>query len=60
MQDNELETLNWKAIFHLEEFLIHSSNTIIHWDMVCDLRDGGEIRVDDRLLYKNGEFVIEF
>ena len=47
-------------IFHLGEFLIHSSNTIIHWDMVCDLRDGGEIWVDDHLLYKNGEFVIEF
>jgi len=30
----------------------------IHWDMICDLRDGGEIRVDDELLYKNGEFVI--
>ncbi len=32
----------------------------IHWDMVCDLREGGEIWVDDQLLYRNGEFVIEF
>ena len=32
----------------------------IHWDMICDLRDGGEIWVDDELLYKNGQFVIEF
>ena len=32
----------------------------IHWDMVCDLRDGGEIRVDDTLFYKNGKFVIKF
>jgi len=32
----------------------------IHWDMICDLRDGGEIWVDDELLYKNGRFVIEF
>jgi aminopeptidase len=30
----------------------------IHWDMVCDLRQGGEIRVDGELLYKNGDFVI--
>lgn len=32
----------------------------IHWDMVCDLRGGGEIWVDDQLMYKDGEFVIEF
>ena len=31
----------------------------IHWDMVCDMRDGGEIWVDDELLYKDGDFVIE-
>jgi aminopeptidase len=30
----------------------------IHWDMICNLRDGGEIRVDDELLYKDGKFVI--
>jgi aminopeptidase len=28
--------------------------------MICDLRDGGEIWVDDELLYQNGQFVIEF
>ncbi len=32
----------------------------IHWDMVCDMRDGGEIWVDDELLYKDGDFAIEF
>jgi aminopeptidase len=32
----------------------------IHWDMIADMRDGGEIWVDDELLYKDGEFVIEF
>jgi hypothetical protein len=26
--------------------------------MICNLRDGGEIRVDDELLYKDGKFVI--
>jgi aminopeptidase len=31
-----------------------------HWDMVCDLRPGGEISVDDQLIYKNGKFVIKF
>lgn len=30
----------------------------IHWDMICDLRRGGEIRVDGELLYQNGKFVI--
>jgi aminopeptidase len=32
----------------------------VHWDMVCDLRGGGEIRVDGELLHKDGKFVIEF
>ena len=36
------------------------NQSAIHWDMICDLRDGGEIWVDDELLYKNGEFAIEF
>jgi aminopeptidase len=36
------------------------NESAIHWDMVCDLRDGGEIRVDDTLFYKNGKFVIKF
>ena len=36
------------------------NKSAIHWDMICDLRDGGEILVDDELLYKNGEFVVEF
>ncbi len=36
------------------------NESAIHWDMICDLRDGGEIWVDDELLYKDGKFVIEF
>ena len=30
----------------------------LHWDMICDLRQGGEIHVDDQLLYKDGKFMI--
>lgn len=30
----------------------------IHWDMICDMRDGSQIWVDDELFYKNGDFVI--
>ena len=36
------------------------NESAIHWDMICDIRDGGEIWVDDELLYKNGEFVVKF
>jgi aminopeptidase len=36
------------------------NESAIHWDMICDLRDGGEIWVDDELLYQNGKFVIGF
>ncbi len=35
------------------------NESAVHWDMICDLRDGGEIRADDELLYRNGEFVIK-
>ena len=34
------------------------NESAIHWDMICDMRDGGEIYVDDELFYRNGEFVI--
>lgn len=30
----------------------------IHWDMICDMRDGSQIWVDDELLYENGQFVL--
>ncbi len=36
------------------------NESAIHWDMVSDLRDGGEIWVDDELVYQNGHFTIEF
>ena len=36
------------------------NKSAIHWDLICDLRDGGEIWVDDELMYQNGKFVIEF
>lgn len=35
-----------------------SRNTsAIHWDMICDMRAGGEIWVDGELFYRNGEFL---
>ena len=36
------------------------NESAIHWDMICDLREGGEIRVDDTLIYRNGQFLLEF
>jgi aminopeptidase len=29
----------------------------LHWDMVCDLRDGGEVYADGELVYRDGAFV---
>jgi aminopeptidase len=34
------------------------NESAIHWDMICDLRDGGEIYVDGELFYRSGEFLI--
>jgi aminopeptidase len=36
------------------------NESAIHWDMICDLRNGGEIWVDGDLLYQNGKFTIDF
>jgi aminopeptidase len=35
------------------------NESAVHWDLVSDLRRGGEIHVDGELLYKNGQFVID-
>ncbi len=34
------------------------NDSALHWDMVCDLRRGGEIRVDGRPFLKNGKIQI--
>ncbi len=34
------------------------NRSLVHWDMICDMRQGGEIVVDGTLFYKDGEFVI--
>lgn len=31
----------------------------IHWDMLCDMRDGGEIYADGKLIYRNGEMLVD-
>jgi aminopeptidase len=36
------------------------NESAIHWDMICDMREGGRIWVDEILLYENGKFVIDF
>lgn len=30
----------------------------IHWDMITDMKVGGEIWADDKLIYQNGHFII--
>lgn len=30
----------------------------IHWDMLCDMRDGGMILADGELIYENSKFII--
>jgi aminopeptidase len=34
------------------------NESAIHWDMICDMRQGGEIIVDGELFYKNGDFAV--
>ena len=34
------------------------NRSAVHWDMICDLREGGEIWADDELIYREGLFVV--
>ena len=34
------------------------NDSALHWDMVCDLREGGEVFVDGKLFSRNGELKI--
>ncbi len=36
------------------------NESVIHWDMICDMRDGGVIEIDGDQVYKNGNFTIQF
>jgi aminopeptidase len=31
----------------------------IHWDMILDMRDGGEVHADGKVIYRNGKFTHE-
>jgi len=33
------------------------NESAIHWDMICDMRDGGQILADGELIYESGEFL---
>jgi aminopeptidase len=35
------------------------NRSAVHWDMICDLRDGGEISADGEVFHKDGQFVID-
>lgn len=35
------------------------NTSALHWDMICDLRDDGEVYADGELIWRRGEFVVE-
>jgi aminopeptidase len=35
------------------------NESAIHWDMICDLRENGEIWIDNECFYQNGKFMID-
>jgi aminopeptidase len=34
-----------------------SNRSALHWDLICDLRDGGEVYADGELAYRDGAFL---
>ena len=36
-----------------------SNTSALHWDMICDLRDGGEVYADGELVWRSGAFLAE-
>jgi len=37
-----------------------TNKSALHWDMICDLKDGGELYGDGEVFYKDGKFMKEF
>ena len=35
------------------------NDSALHWDLICDLRDAGEVYADGELVWRNGSFVHE-
>ncbi|MEW9096235.1 MAG: aminopeptidase [Clostridiaceae bacterium] len=35
------------------------NRSTIHWDMLCNMRNGGKLYADGELFYENGEFIYE-
>lgn len=35
-----------------------TNESALHWDMICDMRQGGEAYADGRLFYKDGKFLV--
>jgi len=35
----------------------NKNRSVIHWDMICDLRQDSEILLDGEVIYRNGKFV---
>ena len=33
------------------------NKSVVHWDMICDMRTDSEIRLDGEVIYKDGKFV---
>jgi len=36
-----------------------NNTSSIHWDMLCDMREGGKIYADGELFYENGQFLFD-
>jgi aminopeptidase len=34
------------------------NKSVIHWDMICDMRKDAEIEVDGEVIYRNGKFIL--
>ena len=37
-----------------------TNESALHWDLVCDLRDGGEVYADGELIQRDGRFLGNF
>ena len=34
------------------------NKSVIHWDLISDMKNGGRIIADDQLIYQDGQFII--
>ena len=51
--------LKSRVLYSISSNLAVKNSSPIHWDMITDMRNGGEILADGKVIYRDGSFILE-